>query len=277
MLRNRFEGRLEIIAEIGWNFMGDLHLAQDMILAAKNSGATVAKFQYWNPDKLRQGAWHDDGRIEIYRKARLSEEKITSLIDLCNDCGIDFLVSVFNKPDAEFIRGLGAKEIKIPSHEVANFELHRYASREFDVVYASLGAGTSQEVMQAVDIYKQGSAAWVGMHCVSSYPVASDSANLPRLNFLRERCPIIGLSDHTTSIIAPAIAVALGVRVIEKHFTTDHDLPGRDNKFAMVPKDFRQMVDAIHEAEELLIDHGIEALAIESDTMTNYRGRWGSN
>ena len=67
---------LEFIAEIGWNFMGDNALAAKMIRAAKSAGATTAKFQYWNPDKLKDGPWFSDGRIDIYRKAALSDQKI---------------------------------------------------------------------------------------------------------------------------------------------------------------------------------------------------------
>ena len=112
------------------------------------------------------------------------------------------------------------------------------------------------------------------MHCVSSYPCPENKANLPRLTWLSSLWPKIGLSDHTSGIISPTVAVALGAKVVEKHFTTDKDLPGRDNKFAVDPAEFASMVAAIVEAEETMTDHGIEAQDIEADTMTKYRGRW---
>ena len=83
------------------------------------------------------------------------------------------------------------------------------------------------------------------------------------------------MSDHTTSSIVPALAVMKGVKVVEKHFTVNRDLPGRDNKFAMLPDMFKSMVDNCVSAENALIDHGINAQESEMDTINNFRGRWG--
>ena len=82
----------EIIAEIGWNFMGDMELAEQMIKAAKAAGADIAKFQYWNPETLKAGAWDNDGRREIYNKAALNESKIKQLNSLCQKHDIDCLI-----------------------------------------------------------------------------------------------------------------------------------------------------------------------------------------
>lgn len=269
----------KIIAEIGWNFMGDMDLAKEMVKSAKRSGADIAKFQYWNPDRLKKGAWDNDGRREIYENAKLTEEKIKQLIDYCDDAKIQFLVSVFNVVDAKFVKSLGVKAIKIPSHEVANYQLHEFVANNFDCIYVSLGAGTENEIEKAAQIYRQSadSAYVVGMHCVSSYPCPAEKANLPRLNFISDHCKRVGYSDHTSDVLTPAIALAYGVEVIEKHFTTDKNLPGRDNKFALNPAEFRDMVDNIRLAEQCLTSHGNGNLDIERDTMTSYRGRWGGN
>lgn len=269
----------KIIAEIGWNFMGDMKLAEEMIVQAKASGANVAKFQYWNPSRLEAGPWDTDGRREIYESAKLNKDKISFLENLCKQNEIDFLISAFNVIDAKFLKDLGLESIKIPSHEVANFELHEYAAMNFNQVYASLGAGTVEEVEATISIYKTlfTGKSWVGMHCVSSYPCPSKEANLPRINFLKERCDIVGYSDHTSDLITPVVAVSMGVKVIEKHFTTDKNLPGRDNKFALDAAEFKQMVENIRIAELALIEHGNGPMDIEADTMENYRGRWGLN
>ena len=76
-------------------------------------------------------------------------------------------------------------------------------------------------------------------------------------------------------MVTPSLSVMKGVQVIEKHFTTDNELPGRDNKFALNPVEFRKMVANIRIAEEVLITHGIDASPLEKDTINNYRGRWG--
>jgi len=200
-------------------------------------------------------------------------------MDMCNSAGIEFLISAFNVVDAKFISSLGIKSIKIPSHEVANTELHKFSAENFDVIYASLGAGTESEVLKTVEIYKKNASNkyWVGMHCVSSYPCPAEKANLARIGFIKENCPVVGYSDHTSDVISPVVAVSLGAKVLEKHFTINKELPGRDNKFALDFPEFEQMVKNIRVAEQALISHGNGPMDIESDTITNYRGRWGGN
>jgi len=266
---------VEFIAEIGWNFMGDMKLAETMVMDAKEAGADIAKFQYWNPEKLADGPWFDDGRIEIYKKAQLNEEKIKKLQAICASAKIGFLISAFNAEDAEFLKRIGVKKIKIPSHEVANWELHNFAARNFSKCYVSLGAGSWKELSQAIGIYNGSDTEWVGMHCVSSYPCPPEKVNLRKIELLCKDIETVGFSDHTTNIITPAIARALGAEVFEKHFTSDKSLPGRDNKFAVDKYEFQKMVEHIQVAEEMLTNLGPEAVDIEADTIANYRGRWG--
>tara|TARA_A100001015_G_scaffold321079_1_gene450003 strand:- start:3683 stop:4495 length:813 start_codon:yes stop_codon:yes gene_type:complete len=268
--------KCKIIAEIGWNFMGDMLLAENMIKAAKISGADIAKFQYWNPSRLKAGPWNHDGRLQIYEAAALNDDKIRTLLKLCDENNIEFLISAFNASDACFVKSLGIKKIKIPSHEVANRSLHNFAANHFDEVYVSLGAGTTSEVEQTCKIYNNARELfWVGMHCVSSYPCGSENANLPRLKYLSGFCRNLGYSDHTSDVLTPALSIAYGCGVIEKHFTINKELEGRDNKFALDPTEFSQMVKNIRSAEKSCFYHGPEPLNIEEDTMKNYRGRWG--
>lgn len=266
---------MEFIAEIGWNFMGDLGLAREMITAAKESGASTAKFQYWSVKNLKPGPWDHDGRREIYESAELTAEKISSLQDMCTAADIDFLVSCFNANDAAFLKSLGTTRLKIPSHEVANRDLHVFAAQAFEKIYVSLGAGSAAEVRGAAEVYNKAGADWVGMHCVSSYPCPLESANINRIKWLENFVPTIGFSDHTSEVITPALAVALGATVIEKHFTTDTNLPGRDNKFAVTPEKFREMTQACEQASLACRLDTMESLEIEQDTIANYRGRWG--
>lgn len=267
--------KIEIVAEIGWNFMGDMDLARSMINEASKAGATIAKFQYWNPKKLKPGPWDNDGRKEIYEKAALNAEKIILLKEFCEYAGIGFLISAFNKDDASFISNLEISEIKIPSHETGNAELHTFAAQNFNKVYCSLGASTEGEVELAGQIYNSKGTDWVAMHCVSSYPLSEDSVNFPRMSWMKEKFSKIGFSDHTQSVLIPSFAAILGACVIEKHFTVDKNLPGRDNKFALNPKEFLEMVTNIRIAENTLIYKGKGIQEIELDTYNNYRGRWG--
>tara|TARA_B100000941_G_scaffold260666_1_gene212316 strand:- start:257 stop:1081 length:825 start_codon:yes stop_codon:yes gene_type:complete len=266
--------KTKIIAEIGWNHMGEASLAKDMISSAANAGATIAKFQYWDPKHLIKGEWDVDGRREIYEKAALNPEKILELQSICGENNIGFLISVFGTNGAKVVKDLNINSIKIPSHEVANKKLINYCSENFDEIYFSSGASTEGEVTYANQVFKNNKNNYCLMHCISSYPCPSEKSNLPRLEWLNSLHENIGLSDHTQSLIAPSISLSYGVSVIEKHFTTNKNLPGRDNKFALDPAEFELMVKNIQESEKMNINHGIDFIDIETDTVKNYRGRW---
>ncbi len=268
------KNNVEIIAEIGWNHMGDMELAKNMIKSASESGANVVKFQYWDPAYLKPGVWDDDGRREIYNKAFLSDKKIKFLIECSKQYNCEFLISVFGTKGAEHMSKFDLNSIKIPSHETTNEKLIKFCANTFKVIYFSAGASTKEEVEKAVNILDKGTAKYILMHCVSSYPCSDNRSNLLRINWLKTFSHNVGLSDHTSGTVVPAISVALGVNAIEKHFTTDHDLPGRDNKFALEPGDFYEMSKNIRLAQDSIIDRGIDYQDIESDTVKNYRGRW---
>ena len=264
----------QIIAEIGWNHMGNEILAEEMVKAAVSSGATIVKFQYWDPQFLIKGDWDSDGRREIYNNAALNEEKIINLQKICKKYKIDFLISVFGTRGAKKIKNLGIKNIKIPSHEVANKKLIKFCAENFEEIFFSSGASTEEDVKYANDIFKKSCVDYCLMHCISSYPCPSEKTNLPRLKWLKDLHERVGFSDHSQSVITPSLSLSFGVSAVEKHFTTNKALPGRDNKFALDAEEFSQMVSYIRETENTLIDHGKNFIDIENDTVTNYRGRW---
>lgn len=265
---------MKIIAEIGWNHMGDASLAEEMIAAASESGANIVKFQYWDPKYLKAGLWDNDGRRGIYNKAALNKDKILNLVELSNKYNCEFLISVFGTIGAKLIFELGQKAIKIPSHETTNLKLIDFCSKNFSQIYFSAGASTESQVINAVDVLRSGTASFNLMHCVSSYPCPDEKINISRIKWLASLSNEVGFSDHTKSTIIPAISVAYGVSAIEKHFTTDNNLPGRDNANALEPKEFSEMVSNIHQASSSLVALGNDYLDIESDTVNNYRGRW---
>jgi len=245
-----------------------------MIHAAAISGATTAKFQFWDPKYLKQGSWDEDGRRQIYDKAALNIDDIHKLSEITTSNNINFLISVFGTIGAKIIKDLEIESIKIPSHETTNIELIKFCANNFKYIYFSAGASLETEVMNALDILKKGSAKFNLMHCVSSYPCVSNAANLPRINWLSSLCDKIGYSDHTGSTVIPAGAVAQGCTVIEKHFTTNKNLPGRDNKFALDPNEFEEMCSNIRDVEAAMNDKGLDFQPTEKDTVHNYRGRW---
>lgn len=259
--------------------MGDMNLAKEMVQKSKDSGATLVKFQYWQEKYLKKGVWDEDGRRKIYTSAQLNEEKINLIKSFSEEIDIPCFFSVFNKEDAKFINNLKFKRIKIPSHEIANLDLINYCFDNFEEVYLSAGASTEEEIEKIADLSEKLKIKNLTvMHCVSCYPCEMSNVNLPRLINLKKYFPncTLGLSDHSQSTIVPAIAAAFGVEVIEKHFTTDHNLPGRDNKFALLPEEFSLMVENHKQALLALQDNGFNYQKCESDTVNNYRGRWNN-
>lgn len=265
------------IAEIGWNFMGDISLAEKMISAAKEAGASHVKFQFWKEESLKPGPWDTDGRREIYKSAQLNAERIEHLNAFSNNLNLVPFYSVFSTEDLDYLFDLGLSLVKIPSHEIYNLELIKNALIKFDVVILSTGACKESELFEVAELVSNSKCQVVVMHCVSSYPCDASMLNLPRLTFLQKLFPkaTLGLSDHTSSTVLPAVSVAFGVSVVEKHFTVDNDLPGRDNKFALLPDNFAEMTSNFEEAKLACRFLGIGSQKNEEDIIKNYRGRWG--
>ena len=240
----------KLIAEIGWNHMGDMVLAKDMITAAKESGCDFAKFQTWSVDRLKPGVWDTDGRREIYEKAELDLDKHFELKEHCDKVGIGFMSSVFSVEDARLLKQVVTDNVKIPSFESRNKALIDYCSNNFDKLLISTGTSSWNEIRLNMPI---DSSKFTLLHCVSSYPCNFDIINLGRIDDLRRLNKSVGFSDHTQGIEASVIALAFGLDYIEKHFTIDNSLPGRDNKFAILPDEMKRLSEYIKIAYQVLI------------------------
>ena len=263
-----------IIAEIGWNHMGDMILAKDMIAKAKESGASIAKFQTWQVSRLKEGEWDNDGRKEIYCKAELSEEKHKFLIKTCDENNIGFMSSAFSVTDAQLLKKLECKNVKIPSFEINNLELLNYVKENFREIYISTGTATEEEIIQVKNLFSNWSGKLIVMHCVSAYPCEAKNINLPRIEHLRQYFDHVGFSDHTQGIKTTLSSTNLSPVAIEKHFTINKNLPGRDNKFAILPEEMLFLTTYLEEKELSMIDHGIDYQDIESSSRLFYRGRF---
>jgi len=267
--------KIDIIAEIGWNHMGDMDLAQEMINSAAKNGANICKFQTWSEKKLKKGPWDSDGRREIYKKAQLSIYDHVKLISICKENNIEFLTSVFDISSMSMLKDIGLKSIKIPSHEIYNTALIKDACEKFEQIYISAGASEWEEILnlkKSIPIEKT-----IFMHCVSSYPCPSNIINMPKLLRLKKEFGTVGYSGHFQGIDDAIAAICLGSIVIEKHFTIDNSLPGRDNEFATLPFDLKQISDFRVNFENMMIDKGLDLQESEKDIFKNYRGRWSNN
>ena len=262
----------KIIAEIVWNHCGDINLAKKFIKAAKDNGADYAKFQTWSTSRLKKGSWDDDGRREIYEKAELSIEDHIELIGYCKECNISFLSSVFSIQDAELLVELGCDIVKIPSFESRNKDLIKFCNEKFKTIIMSGGTSTFDEIKESVKLIDK--ADLYLMHCVSVYPGEYSEANIPKMKRLATLCNKIGLSDHIEGVESSKVAIGEGAVIIEKHFTIDKTLPGRDNKFSILPDQLKNLADFIKNRNLMLTDQGSGFNIKENDSRLNYTGRF---
>ena len=266
-----------LVAEIGWNFLGNLKIAKKMILSAKKSGADAVKFQIWDPKFLKKGKWDKDGRREIYEKAFLNKKKYSILKKFSKLNKIRCFASAFNLEGMKLLKGIGDTWIKIPSHEAYNLKLIIFALNNFSKVIISAGCLKKKELFSLIKLIKSKKIYLkkvMLLHCVSSYPLKSVDCNFEKFHFIKKSLGHVGYSGHFQGIEDSGYALNNGAILIEKHFTINNKLPGRDNKFALTPKELTELKHYIMLNKEFSINKGLDLQKCETDIFYNYRGRW---
>ena len=255
-----------IIAELSANHKQDIEIAKDTIYAMKESGADAVKLQTYTPDtmtidckneyfQINQGTlW--DGKIlyELYKEAYTPWEWHYELKELTEKLGLVFFSTPFDKTAVDFLEKLDVPVYKIASFEITDIPLIEYAASKGKPMIISTGIATLCDIQDAVNACKRaGNDQIVLLKCTSSYPAPIEDANLMTIPNMKEtfNCTI-GLSDHTLGITVPVVAVALGAKVVEKHFILSKDINSPDKEFSLTPDEFAQMTQAIRETEKAL-------------------------
>jgi len=230
-----------LIAEIGVNHNGRMENAYRLIDAAKEAGADAAKFQLFESQKL----W-GDARI---KHLELRYGDMEDLADYCKGTGIEFMCSPFGVAELLFLQPL-LKRVKVASG-MSLRKAFMEAVRDTRLpVLLSTGMSTTDDIRRSLAFLDYAEDITI-MQCTSSYPCRLEDVNLRVLTDWRYALnwKNLGLSDHTTSITVPIAATALGVSVIEKHFTIDRADTGPDHKASITPKEFKTLRLAIVEVE----------------------------
>ncbi len=257
-----------IIAEAGVNHNGSLKNCIKLVNLAKKIGADIIKFQTFKAENLStrnspKAAYQkkykkNETQFEMLKKLELSRENHFKIKSHCKKKNIEFLSSGFDVEDLKFLNNLNLKKFKIPSGEITNYiYLKKIASFKKEVIL-STGMSTMKEIQNAIRILinnglKKNKIKL--LHCSTDYPAKISSINLKAINSLKKKFKIdVGYSDHTTSAVVPALAVALGATIIEKHLTLSNNLAGPDHKSSLNPQNFEIMVKNIRDAEKSLGD-----------------------
>lgn len=259
-----------IIAEAGVNYNGKLDLAYEMVDKAKEAGADIVKFQTGVPEKVmsryaekaeyqKKTTGSGESQLDMVRKLMLKFEDFAPLKKYCEDKGIVFLSTPFDLSSIDFLNELGCEMWKIPSGEVTNLPYLMRVAKTGKKIIMSTGMCTLDEVGDAVNALKKHGAEEITLlHCTTEYPAPIKDVNLRAMLTLKEtfNCQV-GYSDHTPGIEIPIAAVAMGAKVIEKHFTLDRNMEGPDHKASLEPDELNAMVRAIRNVE-LAIGTGIK-------------------
>ncbi|GIV41521.1 MAG: N-acetylneuraminic acid synthase [Vicingaceae bacterium] len=255
-----------IVAELSANHGQDIRIAKDTIYAMKEAGADAVKLQTYTPDTMTIDSSNDYFQIKygtlwdgitlynLYQEAYTPWEWHHELKELTENLGMIFFSTPFDKTSVDFLETLNVPAYKIASFEITDLPLIEYAASKGKPMIISTGIATLCEIQEAVDTCKKvGNDQIVLLKCTSAYPAPYDEINLRTIPNLKETFGVeAGLSDHTLGTEVPVAAVALGARIIEKHFILDKSIDSPDKEFSLTPGEFKNMVDAVRNIEKAL-------------------------
>jgi sialic acid synthase SpsE len=248
---------VHIIAEGGTNHGGDLATAKRLVDAAVAAGANSVKFQIINPEGLylprfwRGGQYEENPVFAQRAAAALSDDEYRDLAKYSRSRGIEFAATVFDSAGVALVDELDVPYIKTASCDLNNSRHLAECAQTGRRLVISTGMASLGEIERAVnDVVRTGNSDVVLLHCVSVYPCALEEMNLRFLQTLRAAFGLpVGLSDHTESSLASAVAVSMGAQWIEKHFTLDRSAAGFDHAYAMEPDGLDSFIDDMRGAE----------------------------
>lgn len=257
------ENKVFIIAELSANHNQQLEIAIESIKAIKECGADAVKLQTYTADtltlnsdkdhfKIRQGTiWDGATLYELYKQAFTPWEWQPKLKQLAEDLGLICFSSPFDKSAVDFLEKMDVPAYKIASFEIVDIPLIEYTASKGKPMIISTGIANEDEIKDAIDACKRvGNNQIALLKCTSEYPAPIEDSNLATIPALVEKFKtVVGLSDHSPGIIVPIAAVAIGARIIEKHFILDRKMGGPDSSFSLEPNEFKKMVDEIRQVE----------------------------
>jgi len=254
-----------IIAEAGVNHNGEVELAKQLVDVAVQAGADAVKFQTFKAKNVvsktapKAGYQEEttdlaESQYEMLKKLELTEQDFSELMDYCKQRDILFISTPHDQESIDTLEELGVSVFKVGSGDITNLPYLRYMAREGKPIILSTGMSTLGEVEEAVNtIFSEGNQDLILLHCVSNYPAAVEDCNLRAMRTLETAFDLpVGFSDHTLGIEVSIAAVAMGAKVIEKHFTLDKEIPGPDHKASLEPGELSAMVHGIRKIEKAL-------------------------
>lgn len=275
---------LFVIAEIGINHNGDIGIAKQLIDVAADAGVDAVKFQKRTLDKvytkefldsLRDSPW---GTTQRHQKEGLEFgfDQYQEIDRYCKQKKIKWFASAWDMESQKFLQKFNLEYNKIASAMIVSEDLLREVSSEKKHTFISTGMSTSKDIDRAVNIFTKAGCPFELMHCVSTYPMADEDANLYRMVKLREKygCKV-GYSGHEVGLSISYAAVALGASSLERHITLSRAMYGSDQSASVEPAGFRQLVGAVRKIEKALGDGALDMNPKEMPVAKKLRAHLG--
>ena len=256
-----------IIAEIGINHQGDIEIAKELILQAKDCGADCVKFQKRSINRIltQEGLEmpyvnnNSFGKTygEHKRALELSDQDYLTLLNFSNKHKIDFSASGWDEESIDFLDNLGVVFFKMASADITNFPLLKHTAKKGKPMIISTGMSDMDTVEKAVQLISVFNKQIGILQCTSTYPTSFNQIHLNVIKTFNEKFSdyVIGYSGHELGIAVPVAAVSLGAKIIERHFTLDRTMKGGDHAASLEPQGFKKMVRDIRNIENAMGYH----------------------
>lgn len=257
-----------VIAEMSGNHNKSLDNALRIVKAAKEAGANALKLQTYTAETItlnhygglfeitdENSLWYGRTLYELYEEAHTPWDWHKPIFDLARELGMVAFSSPFDESAVDFLETLNVPAYKIASFESGHFPLLKKVAKTGKPILISSGTSTLSELYESVAYLKQnGAKDIVIFKCTSTYPASASNSNLltiPTFQSIFQDC-VIGLSDHTKGIGVAVASVALGAKVVEKHFTLNRSEGGVDSDFSMEPGEFKLLTNEVKRAHKAL-------------------------
>ena len=242
-----------VIAEAGINHNGSLKIGKKLIIEAKKAGADAIKFQTFKADDL---ASRNSNFFKLFKKLELSDHEFMELSKFAKKNNIIFLSTPFSNQAVDLLMRLKVPAFKIASGDLTHIPLIKYAASKKKPMIISTGMANIVELNSAIKAIRScNNNKILIMHSVSSYPTPVNETNLSVINQLQKKYQYpIGFSDNGAPELAPILSVALGAKLIEKHFTINKKMKGPDHRISFNPTELKNMIKQIRLVEKMMGD-----------------------
>lgn len=271
-----------VIAEMSANHNGSIETAKKIIHAIKDAGADCVKVQTYTADTitmdcrneyfmLQGGTWDGVNLHDLYKEAYMPWEWQGELKKEAESIGLDFFSTPFDPTSVDFLESIDIPFYKIASFEVVDIPLIKKVAATGKPIIMSVGMASLAEIDEAVRLIKSYGNDLALLKCSSAYPAVPEKMNLKTIQHLQDTFGVpVGLSDHSMGSVSAVTAVALGARIIEKHFCLSREFGGPDASFSMEPQEFKQMVEDVQMAYKAV---GGVAYQVSEEEKSNYAAR----